>query len=237
MFTWLLAAALADDAAAPDHPLPIDAEPYDVRVVAYLVPPPDVAWITSEAPAFRCSLEVTYEPAGETGVGGVGATPSACPDVMVAPLSGATAGWRFEPVDPASKGPTKFAVHWVLRYTPTIGVMTLSAEVDPGEEAAFAGETGVPGVKLVREARPKKEVHPKLPKSAAKAGVAAGATCALHVTVDASGRVAAPAPAEAGCPEALMAAGTKAAKKWRFSPKVVDGLVEATDLDLVVTFR
>ncbi len=224
--------AIHEEPSVPDDPLPIDAWPWDVRATAFLLPVQDVAWLTDDAPFHTCPVDVTWTLAGAP----VALTAADCHPPMAAPCEAATRAWRLEPGDPsAAVGETRFTVRYVYRYSEKVGTTTLHAEVDPGGEAAFLGSVGPPGIKLVHPARATREVTPRLPRAARKAGLAAGA-CPVDLTVDPGGRPT-NARARAECPEPLRAEGVRAASRWRFSPRVVDAVTEPEALTVVVAFR
>lgn len=231
MIALLLAGvAAAEEPVGLDPPLPLAGDPWSAEVVAYALPAQDPAWLTDAARFRSCTVAVVLQPDGT-------AEPAAeaCPEPMVAAALDATRLWRLRPVDgEAPEGSTRVLVHYVVRYDATIGTMTLHAQIDPGAEAAFRGERGAPGVKLVHPAAAVREVHPKLPGSARKAGLGP-TTCRLRVGVDGAGD--AHAITVEDCPEALTAHAEKTVGKWRFSPFVTDGMSAPAEVVVEVVYR
>jgi hypothetical protein len=221
----ILASAWAVEPTPVAEPFPIEAPPGAVEVSAYALPVPDEAWITEDVAIFRCTIQVTLSVAGPNG-----SAARPCPPGMAEAAIAATAAWRFLPAaDPAA---TRFSIDYVLHYQRALAVMTLHAEVDPGEDAAFSGLHGPPGVELVHAARASKEVHPKLPRSAREQ---VGTRCPVRFTVDGGGR---PAAVEVlDCPPTLIDASARAAAKWVFTPRVVDGISEADEVRADVVWR
>jgi hypothetical protein len=229
MWGWIaMAAALAQDAATPETPLPIEGAPWSVQATAYAVPPPDPAWITTEERFHTCRVLVALLKGSEPRY-----TPVDCPETFAAAAVAATSQWKFEPPADAS-GETTFEIDYVARYEEKLGSLSIHAEVDPGEDEAFAGAVGAPGVKLVHPAKPTKTYSPKVPGPARKAGVQP-TTCPARVQLDTRGKVA---QVELGeCPEALRAAAEAAALKWRFTPRVVDANTEPDVVPIEIAFR
>ncbi|MBN1337290.1 MAG: energy transducer TonB [Deltaproteobacteria bacterium] len=224
--------AIHEEPSEPEEPFPVDGWPWDARVLAFLLPVQDVSWLTDDAPFHTCSVNVTWAAGTEP----VARAMPDCHPPMVGPCEAATRRWRFEPLDAsAAEGETRFAIRYVYRYSEQVGATTLHVEVDPGEVAAFDGWVGPPGVKLVHPARVRKEVTPRLPRSARKAGMGAGA-CPVTLTVDPGGRPR-EIRAREECPEVLREAGLEAASRWRFSPRVVDAVTAPETLTVVVAFR
>lgn len=214
---WWTAVAFAQEPAAPVEPVQVAAVPWAARVTGYRVPRPDPAWLIDEAPWRSCTVAVRLRPDGT-----FDAEAAACPEPMVAAMVDTTRSWSFAPVEPAVQGPTAFEVRYVVRYEAAIGAMTIHAEVDPGEARAFAGDRGSPGLKLVHPAALQKGRGPKGGGDDA---------CRLRLTVDGRGRVARTEVLE--CPEPLREAAEKATRKWRYTPRIEDGVTmpEVVDVD------
>lgn len=230
--------ALAQDAAGVSlfeplalvEPLPLHGEPWALEVHSYALPPQDVSWLES-TDAFRACVM--------TGTMGTEGTISfelgACPQAMGPVALAATQTWSIQPVPGVEPdGPTRFEIRYVVRYSETLATMTTHATIDPGEEAAFHGYTGVPGIKLVHPARLTKLKQPKLPKASKKAGITPP-VCQVELSVDPVGKPHEIAVVD--CPEGLVDAARKAVSKARFSPKVVDGMTEVDEITIAVPFR
>ena len=221
---------LALEAARPEEPIPIDAQPWPVLATAYLLPPQDPAWLTSEDPFRSCEVQLLFEPARplEVKVG-------SCPATMVEAAAAASLAWRFEPSEAgAGSGATCISLCYVVRYDATLGLMTLHVAVDPGEEAAFDGTVGPPGVKLVRPARVLRQRAGRLPRAARKAGLEPG-SCALRLVVDPAGKPGSFETLE--CGELVSLAAARAAARWRFAPRVADGVTEPERLTIEVELK
>jgi len=203
-----------------------------VQVTAWELPHADPTWLTEEVSELRCTVQVQLAPDGSAT-----ATAEDCPAAMQADALAATAAWRFQPAGgPAASptGPTQLRLRYVLRYSGTIGAMTLHAELDPGAQAAGEGLQGPAGLRLVHEASPRKPLDRKLSGKARKAGVEPAA-CALRVRVEASGR-ASEALAET-CPDALSPDALKTVLGARYEPTRVDGTAQQDVVDVVVDYR
>lgn len=227
MFTNLLlafgSAVLAQEAARLDPPLPVAAEPWPVEVHAYALPPQDPAWVQRYASHHVCHLHVILAPDGT-----VRTEEGACPDGMAPVCTKALAAWDLRPLpgsDPEDLAePTRFASRWVLHYDATLGFLTLHVVLDPGHEAAFDGVRGAPGIKLVHPARPRKEVHTRRPRKARKAGIPP-TRCPVTFSLDPEGEIT---DMELGpCPDLLRDRVRRAASRWKFHPRVEDGLLHA----------
>ncbi len=229
LLALLWPAALAQEAARLDPPLPAAASPWSLAIKGYALPPQDLRWITDEAPARACEVRVAVS---KLGVPEPSAIPSpGCPEGMSAAAVEATRSWRFE-VDEAAEGPTALEIRYVLNYNATLGTTTLHAEVDPGAE--HADERGAPGLMLVHRAGPREPVVGKLPKKAKKAGVGPGA-CVVLARVDAGGALLGSTPVD--CPEALQADAARLLGKARLDPKTVDGMPYADEVRLTVRYE
>jgi hypothetical protein len=220
----------AFEAVPLQEPLPLHGEPWPLEVHSYVLPPQDVSWLES-TDAFRsCVLTGHLEP---------GAQPrfelGACPEAMGPVALEATRRWHLEPAPEADpEGPTRFEIRYVVRYSETLAMMTTHATIDPGERAAFDGYAGVPGVKLVHPARLTRIGQPRMPRAARKAGIEP-ATCQLRVDVQPSGD---PGPiAVIECPDGLSDAAIGAARKARYTPRVIDGMTEHETISVPVPFR
>ena len=221
---------LAFEPTALTEPLPLHGDPWDLQVLAFLVPPQDPAWLTSTDPFRNCVLDGTLEPGGDPAW-----RVRDCPEPMVPAALAAAAVWRLVAADPEqARGPTRFELRFVVRYAEQLATMTAHAALDPGAEEAFAGAIGVPGVKLVHPAALQRLKPPRVPRAARKAGIAAQ-TCSAALVVDPAGR--ARGIRVDGCPEALVPAAQRAAQKARYSPRVVDGMTEEQELAIEVAFR
>jgi hypothetical protein len=212
------------------EPLPLHGEPWDLEVHSYVLPPQDVSWLES-TDAFRsCVLRGTLQPDGAASfeLGG-------CPEAMSPVALEATRRWSIQPApDAAPEGPTRFEIRYVVRYSETLATMTTHAAIDPGEQAAFEGFAGVPGVKLVHPAGLEKLKQPKLPKASRKAGIEPP-LCQVKLAVDPAGE---PHDVQVvDCPEGLVEAAAKAARKARYTPRVVDGMTESETITVPVPFR
>ena len=187
----------------------VGAEPAPVQVDSYKLPKPEAEWIDPEAPEERrCVVDVSL------GEDGMVVDPTDCPEVMAPACVAATSEWAVDATEGA------FSIVYVMKYSGVVGALTIHAQVDPGLEVAESGVRGPPGVKLVHPAQAVKTAIPKLPRSASKAGIDS-ATCKLHLLLDDRGRPAQVQVAE--CPEPLVKAVAKAGKKWRYTPRYVDG--------------
>lgn len=225
----LLPLALAQDVSVPPEPIPVEGVPVSVVVVAYLIPPQDPAWLTDAAQFRTCRVQVTFAPDAP-----VEATPLSCPEPMGTAVTQATRDWEYRLADKASTDATRFTVEWVFRYEEKLGLTTLHAEVDPGEDMAFTGVVGPPGVKLVHPAAVRKEVRARVPRKARKAGIEA-TPCAGRAELDQAGG---PVRVEwTSCPDELRSAAGKALSKWSFTPRVVDGFTERDLVPVTVTFK
>ena len=227
----LLMAQQPDLGAVPlAEPLPVRGDPWDLELHAYLLPPQDVSWLTTTDPFRACVLAGTLAAGGQPAFEVV-----RCPEPMVPAALEATAQWRFEPSPGAdTQASTRFEVQYVVRYAEQLGTMTTHVTLDPGAEAAFDGAVGVPGIKLVHPAQLTKAKQAKLPRSARKAGVQPQ-ECTVQLSVDPVGK---PKQLVAlDCPEVLRAAAVMAATKFRYSPRVVDGMTEVQQLEVQVSFR
>ncbi len=221
---------LALQAARPEEPIPIAAQPWPVVATAYLLPPQDPAWLTSEDPFRSCAVELRYEPARslEVQVG-------SCPETMAEAAAAASRAWRFEPAEGAApQGATRISLSYVVRYDATLGVMTQHVALDPGEEAAFEGAVGPPGVKLVHPVRVLRQRTGKLPRAARKAGLEPG-SCRVRLVVDPAGKPGSFETLE--CGELVSLAAARTAARWRFSPRVVDGVTEPERLTIEVELK
>jgi hypothetical protein len=212
------------------EPLPLRGDPWDLEVLAYTLPPQDVSWLES-TDAFRsCTLRGTMGPDGalswELGD---------CPQAMGPAALAATQAWRLAPApDAEPTGSTALEIRYVVRYADALATMTTHAAIDPGAAAAFDGWVGVPGIKLVHPPQISGIKRPKLPKASRKAGIEPP-LCSVRVELDPTA-----APLEVrvlDCPEGLVEAAAKAARKARYTPLVVDGMTEAGSLELTVAFR
>ena len=222
-------AVAAQDVSVPPEPIPIVGTPVSVLAVAYLLPPQDPAWLTDAARFRTCTVEVLFAPEAP-----IEAKPLDCPEPMGAAVAKATSEWEFKAARPADTGLTRFRVDWIFRYEEKFGFTTLHAEVDPGEENAFSGMAGPPGVKLVHPARVEKEVRAKVPRKAKKRGVVAE-NCTGQVELDPLGG---PVRVEwTTCPDSLRESAGKALTKWTFAPRVVDGVTDADLLLVEVMFK
>ncbi len=236
MLTLLLACPLLL-AQEPDlgpvglpEPLPIHGEPWDLELRAYLLPPQDVSWLTT-TDAFRsCVLSGSLVADGSPSFEVV-----RCPEPMVGAAMEATRRWSFVPApDAEPSGATRFEVQYVVRYAEQLGTMTTHVALDPGADAAFDGAVGVPGIKLVHPAQVVKSKPAKLPKKARKAGLEPQ-PCTVGLSVDPVGK---PQQLVAlDCPEDLRPAAIKAASKYRYTPRVVDGMTEVEEIRVTVDFR
>jgi hypothetical protein len=238
MLPSLLLVSLAfalDDAPAFEavpllEPLPLHGEPWDLEVHAYLLPPQDVSWLES-TDAFRgCLLTGNMSPGGA-----ISWELGSCPQAMGPVALEATAAWRIQPAPHSEpEGSTRFEIRYVVRYSETLATMTTHASLDPGAAAAFEGYQGVPGIKLVHPAQLARLKQPKLPKASKKAGIEPP-VCQLRVDVQPSGD---PGPiAVMDCPEGLVDAAVKAARKARYTPCVIDGMTEQDTITVPVPFR
>ncbi len=213
-----------------EEPLPVRGDPWDLELLAYLLPPQDVSWLTTTDPFRSCVLAGSFV---------VGTAPSfevrSCPEPMVSAALGASQLWQFAAApDADAQGTTHFEIRYVVRYAEMLGTMTTHVTLDPGADAAFEGVVGVPGIKLVHPAQLTKAKQPKLPRSARKAGLEPQ-ECTVGLSVDPVGK---PKQLVAlDCPEPLRAAAVKAATKYRYSPRVVDGMTEVQELEVTVSFR
>lgn len=216
---WWSSFAAAQVPTAPGEPVTIAADPAPVRVTGYFLPRHDPAWITDEAPTRSCTVAVRLAPDGALEV-----TPRTCPEPMPAAMVAATRAWTFGPVD----APTTFEVRYVVTYSELIAAMMLHAEVDPGEERAFAGDRGSPGLRLVHPAR-------LVASKPARAKGVAPARCTLRLTIDGNGRVARWEPLD--CPVALRPAAQKALRRWRYTPRIEDAMTMPERVDVEVPFR
>lgn len=219
----------APEAARLDPPLPAAGDPWSAQVTAYALPPQDVGWITDEAPARACEVEVAVSVKGEHTVSPLPV--SGCPQGMLDAAVAATGSWRFLAPEGA-EGPTRLRVRYVFLYNATLGTTTLHAELDPG--AAFTDERGAPGLMLVHRAGPPEPITAKLPKKAKKAGVGP-TTCTFLAQVDAGGGVLSLAPR--ACPDRLSEDAARRLRAARLDPKTVDGLAYPDETVLTVSYR
>jgi hypothetical protein len=212
------------------EPLPLHGSAWDLEVHSYVLPPQDVSWLES-TDAFRsCVIRGSMAPGGVASFELV-----SCPDAMGPVALEATQRWAIQPApDAEPEGTTVFEVHYVVRYSETLATMTTHATIDPGTAAAFDGYAGVPGVKLVHGAGLVKLKQPKLPKASKKAGITPP-VCQLRVAVDPVGSAGVIDVVE--CPEGLGASAVKAARKARYTPRVVDGMTESETITVPVPFR
>ena len=201
----------------------VDAEPSPVSVGSYKLPEPVAEWIDPEAPAERrCSLDVRVAD------GAVTAEAAACPEVMAPACIASTLQWTVD------GGEGAFVVTYVMKYSGVVGALTLHAQVDPGLEGAQTGVRGPPGVKLVHRAVATKRVVPKMPKAATKTGLD-GVACLLRLLLDDRGRPA--QTAAVGCPDEVVKVVEKAGKRWRYTPRYVDGYPVPIEVLEAVTLR
>ncbi len=207
---WCVWVALAGaGVASAAEPFPAAADPEPLSVSAYSLPPQDPAWLTDDAPLRHCRVRVTAAAAAA-----LVAEPIACAEPMVDDFITASEAWVVE-------GVGSFEIAYQIKYNAIVQAMTVHAQVDPGLEAAEAGLRGPPGVKLVHPAVITRRVDEvKLPGKAKKEGIS-GAICRLHLWVDDLGRVAQLQVLE--CPEVLHKSVEKSGKKWRLTPRYVDG--------------
>ena len=220
--------ARAQDAVSLDPPLPVQASPWPVRATAWLLPHADAAWLEEGDAERRCPVEVQVAPDGS-----VSAQAPDCPAAMQADALAATAAWRFQPVKPTDQ-PTTLGLTYIVRFSKTIGAMTLHAEFDPGAQAAEDGLEGPTGLRLVHEASPAQPLVRPLPRKVRKAGQAATA-CTLRVRVEISGK-----PSEAliqDCPDALSPDALKTTLRARYEPTRVDGSPQSDVVDVSVRYR
>ena len=212
------------------EPLPLHGSAWDLEVHSYVLPPQDVSWLES-TDAFRsCVLRGSMAPGNDPHFELV-----SCPEAMGPVALEATQRWDLQAAaDADPEGTTRFEVRYVVRYSETLATMTTHATIDPGEQAAFEGYTGVPGLKLVHGAALQKLKQPKLPKASKKAGIVPP-VCQLRVHVMPSGDAQEIAVIE--CPEGLSEAAIKAARKGRYSSRVVDGMTESETISVPVPFR
>jgi hypothetical protein len=208
--------SLAFEAVPLVEPLPLHGEPWPLEVHSYVLPPQDVSWLES-TDAFRsCVLSGSLTPGGELSL-----ELGTCPQAMGPVALEATKRWRIEPSpDAEPEGSTRFEIRYVVRYAETLAMMTTHASIDPGEQAAFDGYAGVPGIKLVHPAQVTKLGQP---------------TCELRVEVMPSGDAGPIAVID--CPEGLSDAAIKAARKARYTPRVIDGMTEHETITVSVPFR
>jgi hypothetical protein len=221
---------IAYDTVDLAEPLPLHGDPWDLRVTRFVLPPQDVSWLTTTDVFRACVLTGTLvagsEPTWQVGE---------CPEPMVPAAQAAVALWRFEPAEGAvSESPTRFEVRFIVRYSEQFATMTTHAALDPGEEAAFDGAEGVPGVKLAHPAAVARLKAPKVPGKARKAGIEPQA-CPVVLMVEPDGRAA--QPDASACPEALREAAIKTVTHARYRPRVVDGMTEEQKLTVEVHFR
>lgn len=219
--------ALAGEGITLDPPLPVAGEPWSATATAWDLPPQRPEYLTEEVEELRCPLRLEIQPDGSHQVDG-----SACPASMVEDALAAAGRWSFAPVE--AEGPTVAGLQYVVRYSHSLGAMTLHAEVDPGAGAARAGVEGRPGLKLVHEARPDKPLVRKLPGKAAKAGLGDTA-CHFRVRVGTSGRALETLVLD--CPDALVEDATRRAVKARYIPTRVDGRSQEDVVDVQVTYQ
>ena len=217
----LLPIAFAQDAARLDPPLPIQGDPAAAQVAAFALPPQRVEYITDEAEYRSCTVRVQMGP-GEI----VDARPGECPPQMAPDAVAASRNWRFE-----APSATTVEIRYVMRYSATLGLTTLHAEVDPG--AAHGEEEGAPGLQLVRPPTLKGALKAKLPKAARAAGLG-GATCTVRVLVDPFGKVAEALPQDCAPELSADAAGRVQASRWR--PHTVDGQPEVGETEVVIAY-
>lgn len=214
MLPLLLArAALAQEAATPEDPLPIAGDAWPARVTAYALPPQRLRYLTDEAPARRCAVQLRLGPTGDMEV-----SPGACPAPMVEDALAATRAWRLTPIAPDPTGPSRFTVTYVMNYSATLGVTTLHAEIDPGRDDRWA--RGAAGVKLVHAAEPDRPLRGKLTGRLRAAGATPG-TCRLGVEVNVAG--GAQITDASACPAPLLPDATERVGRARFNPRTVDG--------------
>lgn len=225
------------EASVPEEPFPLQSDQGLLRVVAYALPPTDVSWITDERFERRCTLNARFALDSTLTV-----EPADCSSQALPSCLDAARRWRFEWVEPppAVEPPLpspvgSFQLTFVLRYEEKVQVLTMHAIVDPGKESAFEGASGPPGVKLAHSSETTREVPVKLSGKQRKQGMVAG-SCAATVRVDPDGRARDPILA-ADCPDPLDQALAKAISKWRFSPRVVDGVTEPELRTLTLTWR
>ncbi len=229
-FAQDISGVLIDEALPLAEPLPLHGEPWDLELHSYVLPPQDVSWLES-TDAFRsCVLSGTMSPEGI-----VSYQLGACPQAMGPVALLATQAWDVAPAPDAEvEGPTRFEIRYVVRYSETLATMTTHATIDPGEQAAFDGYSGVPGIKLVHPAQLTKLKQPKLPKASKKAGITPP-LCQVDLSVDPAGEPHGIVVVD--CPEGLVEAASKAASKARYSPRVVDGMTEVDEITIAVPFR
>ncbi len=231
-----LAPAVAQDlapgfeAVTLQEPLPLHAEPWPLLVQAWLLPPQDPAWLTSTDPFRSCVLLGSFLPGAQVEFEVIG-----CPEPMVDAALQASRAWRFAPADPQQvSGSTEFELRYVVRYSEQLATMTTHAALDPGREQAFDGAVGVPGIKLVHPAGVERERSARLPRRARKAALEPQ-PCSVDLVVDPVGSPAQPVLVE--CHELLAHKALKLASKWRFTPRVVDGMTEPQELSIQVEFH
>lgn len=223
------APARAQDVTVAPEPIPVAGKPVPVQATAYLLPAQDPAWLTDEARFRTCTVQVTWAPEAPAEVSVPG-----CPQPFGDAMAAATRSWEFRTAERGESSLTKFQVVWVLRYEERLGFMTLHAEVDPGREAAFEGRSGPPGVKLVHPAEVDREVRAKMPRKVRRKGVDKG-PCQGRVEVAPDGL--ADRVEWESCPDALRESAGKALSKWRFSPRVVDGVTDTDVVSVQVVFK
>lgn len=218
----LLGAALAQEAVTPPEPIPLAGEPRAAEALAYALLPGGGEYLTDDAEWRSCAVRVSLHADG-----GFEPTLADCPDAMAVDALRATLQWRFAP----GEGDTTLTITYHLRYSATLAVTTLHAEVDPGPEGE--GLQGPPGVKLVRPPTLLKPVKAKVPKAAKKAGVTGG-DCTLRAKVDVEGHVQ--ALNVVSCPEGLAVDAMSRGADSRWRAATIDGLPVAAEADLVLRY-
>lgn len=207
----LLAATFA---FAQDLTVPLAGDAAPLTVTAYTLVKPDPALLTTEDRFHTCLVRVTWTPPDV-----VDAVADGCPDAFGAAAVDAARTWTF-----TGTVATHAVLTFVLRYEEAIGTLNTTAELDPGAEAALAGERGPPGIRLVHPATPKQPLTTK-----------GTGTCTVRVTVDAKGKAGTPQPQ--ACTEPLATAAAKAATKAKWVPRIEEGVATTSTVDVVVTGR
>lgn len=197
-------------------PLPIEGSNYNAQITGFELPPQDPAYF--EDYTVFCDIRITHNIGFDTQYSALD-----CPINMVEPAIEASKKWIFEFPNDAT-GKSDFKIRFIARYESKISLMTLHSQIDPGYKAAFEGFTGVPGLKLVHPA----EILRSKPGKAKKE---APYKCQVNLTVDYDGK---PINIKPDCMQ--IKAVQKALKKWKFSPRVVDGITEQEELTVEISF-